>query len=53
VRVAVFGGRTHFYETGDAAAMREPLALLPQLGADTLILTNAAGSLRPDIPRAT
>ena len=49
VRVAVFGGRTHFYETGDAAAMREPLALLPRLGADRLILTNAAGSLRPDI----
>lgn len=50
VRVAVFGGRAHYYETGDAAAMRAPLALLPQLGADKLLLTNAAGSFRPDIP---
>ena len=50
VRVAVFGGRTHYYETGDAAAMRAPLALLQRLGADRLILTNAAGSFRPDIP---
>lgn len=49
VRVAVFGGRAHFYETGDAAVMRGPLALLQRLGSDRLILTNAAGSLRPDI----
>ena len=49
VRVAVFGGRAHYYETGDAAVMRGPLALLQRLGADRLILTNAAGSLRPDI----
>jgi purine-nucleoside phosphorylase len=48
-RVAVFGGRAHYYERGDAAAMRGPLALLQRLGADRLILTNAAGSLRPDI----
>ncbi|MBA3325850.1 MAG: purine-nucleoside phosphorylase, partial [Rhodobacteraceae bacterium] len=50
VRVAVFGGRTHYYETGDAAAMRAPLELLQRLGAGQLILTNAAGSFRPDIP---
>lgn len=49
VRVAVFGGRAHYYETGDAAVMRGPLALLQRLGADRLILTNAAGSLRSDI----
>ncbi len=49
VRVAVFGGRAHYYETGDASVMRGPLALLQRLGADRLILTNAAGSLRPDI----
>ena len=49
VRVAVFGGRAHYYETGNAAVMRGPLALLQRLGADRLILTNAAGSLRPDI----
>ena len=28
VRVAVFGGRAHYYETGDAAAMRLPLEML-------------------------
>ena len=49
VRVAVFGGRAHYYESGRADAMRLPLAMLKELGAETLILTNAAGSLRPDI----
>lgn len=50
VRVAVFGAREHFYENGNAAAMRPALEVLKDLGADHLILTNAAGSMRPDIP---
>ncbi|WP_444667226.1 purine-nucleoside phosphorylase [Cereibacter changlensis] len=50
VRVAVFGGRAHYYEKGDPAAMRLPLEVLRALGAESLIATNAAGSLRPDIP---
>jgi purine-nucleoside phosphorylase len=49
VRVAVFGGRAHYYEHGDAGIMRAPIELLAALGADRLLLTNAAGSLRPDI----
>jgi purine-nucleoside phosphorylase len=49
VRVAVFGGRAHYYESGDPAAMRLPLEVLSALGAKALIATNAAGSLRPDI----
>lgn len=49
-RVAVFGGRAHYYESGRADAMRLPLEVLTELGCDRLILTNAAGSLRPDIP---
>lgn len=49
-RVAVFGGRSHYYESGRADAMRLPLEVLAQLGCRRLILTNAAGSLRPDIP---
>ena len=49
-RVAVFGGRAHYYETGNPAAMRLPLELLKVLGADTLLLTNAAGSLVPTTP---
>ena len=50
VRVAVFGGREHYYESGRADAMRLPLEVLKALGAEALIVTNAAGSLRPDIP---
>ncbi len=50
VRVAVFGGREHYYENGRADAMRLPLEVLKALGADQLILTNAAGSFRADIP---
>jgi purine-nucleoside phosphorylase len=50
VRVAVFGGRAHYYEKGDPTAMRLPLETLSALGGTRLILTNAAGSFRPDIP---
>lgn len=50
VPVAVFGGRAHFYESGQADVMRLPLEVLKGLGADTLILTNAAGSFLPEIP---
>ena len=49
VRVAVFGGRAHYYESGRGDAMRLPLEVLHDLGADTLIATNAAGSMRPDM----
>ncbi|MFZ5709281.1 MAG: purine-nucleoside phosphorylase [Pseudomonadota bacterium] len=50
VRVAVFGGREHYYEKGNPAAMRLPLMVLRALGAESLILTNAAGSLDPANP---
>lgn len=50
VRVAVFGAREHYYENGNPAAMRPALELLKALGAEALIATNAAGSLRTDIP---
>lgn len=50
VPVAVFGGRAHYYEEGRADAMRLPLEVLRRLGADTVILTNAAGSFLPEIP---
>lgn len=50
VRVAVLGGRAHYYESGQADAMRLPLEVLKGLGADTMLMTNAAGSLRADIP---
>ncbi|TRW95470.1 purine-nucleoside phosphorylase [Paracoccus sp. M683] len=46
-RVAVFGGRSHYYESGRPDAMRLPLQVLAGLGTKKLILTNAAGSVRP------
>lgn len=49
-RVAVFGGRAHYYESGRADAMRLPLEVLKALGAERLIVTNAAGSLEPATP---
>ncbi|GIT91260.1 purine nucleoside phosphorylase [Jannaschia pagri] len=49
-RVAVFGGRSHYYESGRADAMRLPLEVLTDLGAEALVATNAAGSLRADMP---
>jgi purine-nucleoside phosphorylase len=50
VRVAVFGAREHYYESGNPRAMLLPLQVLKALGAEELILTNAAGSMRKDIP---
>ena len=49
VRVAVFGAREHYYENGNPSAMRLPLTVLKALGATSLIATNAAGSLCPEI----
>ncbi|MDB6182331.1 purine-nucleoside phosphorylase [Paracoccus fistulariae] len=48
-RVAIFGGRAHYYESGKPDAMRLPLEVLRDLGCEKLILTNAAGSVREDI----
>ncbi len=48
--VLIFQGRAHYYEGGDAAVMRVPLGMLSALGSPPLILTNAAGSLKPDMP---
>jgi len=49
-RIAVLGGRAHYYETGDPTIMRLPLEVLRALGADSVIATNAAGSLDPAMP---
>lgn len=48
--VILLSGRVHYYEAGDAAAMRTPIETLKGVGVENLILTNAAGSLREDIP---
>lgn len=47
--VAVLAGRAHPYESGNAAVMRPVLDQLKEAGIETLILTNAAGSLKPSI----
>ena len=47
--VAVMQGRAHYYESGSANAMKVAVGTLASLGCDTLILSNAAGSLDPDI----
>jgi xanthosine phosphorylase len=49
VPVAVLQGRAHLYEGGDPEALRTPVRALRAAGADTLILTNAAGSLRAEL----
>ena len=48
--VLLLSGRVHYYETGNPAAMRPVLEVLKGLGIEKLILTNAAGSLREDLP---
>ncbi|PDT27582.1 purine-nucleoside phosphorylase [Rhizobium sp. L9] len=48
--VIMLSGRVHYYEKGDANAMRLPIEVLKALGVEALILTNSAGSLRDDMP---
>jgi len=47
--VAVLQGRRHVYEGGDPGAMRTPVRALRGAGAEALLVTNAAGSLRADV----
>lgn len=48
--VIMLSGRVHYYEHGQADAMRVPLEILQGLGVTHLILTNSAGSLREGLP---
>jgi purine-nucleoside phosphorylase len=48
--VLMLAGRAHYYEHGNAAAMRPVIETLAGIGITHLILTNAAGSLEPDMP---
>ena len=49
VPVAVLKGRAHVYEGGDLDRIRTPVRALRAAGAEILVLTNAAGSLRKDV----
>jgi purine-nucleoside phosphorylase len=46
--VALFQGRGHYYERGDANAMRVAIETFRRLGGETLLLTNAAGGLNKE-----
>lgn len=48
--VAVLQGRAHYYERGRIDEMRGPIGAMAELGCETLLQTNAAGSLRVDMP---
>lgn len=47
--VVMLAGRAHYYEHGNPAAMRPALEALAGIGIEKLILTNAAGSLEPEM----
>jgi purine-nucleoside phosphorylase len=47
-RVALFQGRGHYYERGDARAMGGAIEAFARLGGRALLLTNAAGALREE-----
>jgi xanthosine phosphorylase len=49
VPVVVLQGRAHLYEGGDLDLIRTPVRALRAAGAEILVLTNAAGSLRMDL----
>jgi purine-nucleoside phosphorylase len=50
VELALLSGRRHAYESGRADGMKAALATLQALGCDTLVQTNAAGSLHFGMP---
>jgi xanthosine phosphorylase len=49
VPAAVLQGRAHLYEGVDHDLVRTPVRALRAAGAEILVLTNAAGSLRPEL----
>jgi len=51
--VACMQGRLHAYEGHKAHAIAVPVRILRRLGVERLILTNAAGGLRPHLPAGT
>lgn len=48
--VSVLQGRAHYYERGKADEMAGAIRAMAELGCETLLQTNAAGSLRLDMP---
>jgi purine-nucleoside phosphorylase len=48
VPVMVLQGRTHFYEGYSMSEITLPVRVMKRMGAEFLILTNAAGAINPD-----
>ncbi|MCF7824427.1 MAG: purine-nucleoside phosphorylase [Candidatus Marinimicrobia bacterium] len=48
IPVLVNSGRVHFYEGYSLAEVVYPIRILKALGAESIVLTNAAGSIRKD-----
>lgn len=51
--VVLMAGRIHYYEDGNPSAMLTPIEILWEMGCRTLLLTNASGSVREEIPPAS
>lgn len=49
VQVLIMRGRVHYYEGYSTAEIGFPIRVMQKLGVETLFVTNAAGSLRPDL----
>lgn len=49
VAVACLQGRIHYYEGANYTMMKTLIRTLKILGCDTLLATNAAGSMRPEV----
>ena len=47
--VCLLAGRAHYYEGHDLAAITFPVRVLARMGLRDLVLTNAAGGIRPDL----
>ncbi len=53
VPLAIMAGRIHVYEGHAPASIAVPIRALRRLGAERLILTNASGGLKADMPAGT
>jgi purine-nucleoside phosphorylase len=52
-RIMIFRGRANYNDAGNINAMRVPMQMLSLLGAKSVVLTSAAGSVRTDINPGT
>ncbi len=50
MEVFIFQGRRHWYEGEGWTPVILPIYLLHAMGAETVLLTNAAGGIRPNLP---